>query len=380
MRIICDRKKLEVATHNCMKAVSIRSPLPILSHLLFDVEDGRIKISATDLELGIESYVETQGSVEAKKDEKRSFTAPAKTFSDIIGQLPDGEVILEVSEGQMKITSHRSEFSLVTLPSAEFPIFPRPEGASSLTIDAGTFKEMVRLVLFSCASAEESRAVLTGVLISVNENKLTMVATDGRRLAQIERIIDQLFPGKESRVVPQHSLTEISKLLRDDDKEIEISFGEGQIFFSIPRVFLFSRVLEGEYPDYRTLIRKDYNTRAIIDRLMLLGAVRRVMITAQERINPGLIKLSFKGDGLEISSNTADLGRARETIQVAIEGEELNIAFNGKYMMEVLSNLEIEQINLDMKDPHSSGVISPVGDDSYVYILMPIRIKDEVYA
>jgi len=379
MRIVCDRKKLETATNNCMRAVSIRSPLPILSHLMFEVKEGKMCISSTDLEMGIESYIDVQAEPKAKGDEESSFTSPAKIFSDIIGQLPDGEVIIEVERGQIKITSHRSEFSLVTLPSEEFPIFPRPEGGASFKVDIGTFKDMLRLVLFACASSEESRAILSGVMLSISENKLTMVSTDGRRLARINRTIDQLFPGTEQRVIPQHSLNEISKLLKDDDKEMEISFGEGQIFFSLPDMFLFSRVLEGEYPDYTALIRKDYNTRIIADRLTLLTGIRRAIITAQERVTPGLVKLTFEGEDLEISSNTADLGRAKEMIKVVKEGDDVSIAFNGRYIIDVLSNLEAEQVTLDIKDSHSSGIISPVGDDSYVYILMPIRIKEEVY-
>lgn len=374
MKLICEKAKLEEAIAFCNKAVSPRSPLPILNHLLFKSDRKKLRISATDLELGIEYQLDMESK------EAGAFTAPAKIIAEIVASLPQGQVTLETLDGQLKISSHSSEFTISTLSPDEFPHLPHPEGLPVLKLPAATLKDMLKSVSFACASAEETRAILTGVLFSLNENILTMVATDSRRLAKIERNINQLFPEKTQSVVPAHSLNELHKLLKDGDKEVEIAFGEGQIFFSAENLFVMSRVLEGQFPDYQPLLRKDFNSKAVLSRQDLLSAVKRALITAQEKQNPGMVKLSFADNVMEATSNTPDLGQTRENVPVKLEGPGLSIAFNGRYLLDVLNNLVCEEVGLELRDPHTSATLVDPQDPNYLYLIMPIRIREEVYS
>jgi len=374
MKLICEKAKLEEAIAYCGKAVSPRSPLPILNHLLFKAEKKKLRISATDLELGIEYELAVEGK------DSGAFTAPAKIIAEIVSSLPQGQVVLETLDGQLKISSHNSEFSISTLSPDEFPHLPHPEGLPVLKIPAATLKDMLKSISFACAAAEETRAILTGVLFSLNENILTMVATDSRRLAKMERNINQLFPEKTQSVVPARSLNELNKLLKDGEKEVEIAFGEGQIFFSSDNLFVLSRVLEGQFPDYQPLLRKDFNSKAIVSRPEFLSAVKRAMITAQEKQNPGMVKLSFDENQMEATSNTPDLGQTRESVPVKLEGAGMAIAFNGRYLLDVLNNLDCEEIGVELRDPHTSATLVDPKDPNYLYLIMPIRIREEVYS
>lgn len=377
MKIHCDRKTLEEGVLTVAKAISQRSPLPILSHFLFQtLSDNQVRMAATDLEISIETVIPAQVK------ESGSLAVPARVMADILVQLTDKDIALESAgdeaAGKMELRSPGSQFTIHTLPSDDFPHMPQVSEQPTLVLPQAVLKTMIRNVIFASAQTDESRAILTGTLMDFQAEKIIMVSTDGRRLAKME---ERLLPplGREEKVVvPARALLELSRLLHDDEKnQVEIILSSRQIAFRLDRMVLVSRTLEGEYPNYQQVIPQTFNRKAVIKRSQLVAALKRALILAQERESPRLVNFSLQPEKMVLTAHTQDLGQAREEIPIVLEGEGMEIAFNGKYFLDVMANLVSEETHLNLIGSEKPALVTDPQLENYKYIIMPVKIKGE---
>lgn len=377
MHIVCDRKELENGILTAAKAVNAKTPLAILSHLLVRAENDSVRFSATDLEMVIEC------TSRARVIQDGACTVPARLFCDIVTRLQDGEVSLELKGPQLELTTRSSRFLVNTLSADEYPVLPEPDGPVALRLPADVFREMVRAVLFAAAPAEETRAILTGVLTEIDENKARLTTTDGRRLARVERTFAETSGGTYKSVIPARAMNELNRLLGDEGHVLEVTPMKGQVFFRFGNVVLVVRLLEeGRFPDCNAIIPKTFRRSFTTSRSLLVDAVTRALIMAQEKETPRLLKLNLEAESMSIRSNTPDLGQACEEVPIHLDGEPMLLAFNGRYLSDVVSSMVGNEIRMNLNDPLSMTMLEPIDEDKkgYLYMLMPIRVKDPIPA
>jgi DNA polymerase-3 subunit beta len=374
MQLTCEKKRLEEAVMACARAINPRSPLPILSHLLFEAKDGEVKITATDLDVGMSI------KLEAEVIQPGSITCPARLTQDIVSKFPAGVVEMKtMAEGRMLLTCGNSKFELSTLPAEEFPSLPDLDNeTSSAQLPQASLKSAIKQVAVAAASSQdESRAVMTGISLSLEEGTLTLVATDGRRLACVRKSVDVPLVGEEKLavVVPARALIELSRLI-ETKGDVSLRVGKSQAFFKFDNFSLHCRLLEGRFPDYTKVVPTQFNRMCRIGRDDFVQALKRMLVVAQEKRSPNLIRLRFSEDTLGLSANTPDLGSGEEKLPVVFEGDPLTIGFNGKYLVDGLGVLDTEEIQFDLQEETKSAVIRPLADTTYDYVVMPVKLRD----
>lgn len=373
MKLACEKKLFEEAVAAAARAINPRSPLPILSHLLIEASPGQVKLTATDLDVGMSIKVESDVS------QPGAVTCPAKLMGEIVSKLPPGRVELEtLAEGRMLLSCGTSKFELSTLPAEEFPSLPSMDETSSAQLPQDSLKGVIRQVAVAAASSQdESRAVMTGISIGLNAGTLTLVATDGRRLACARKSVQVPLIGEESLnvVVPARALIELSRLASSEG-DVSLSVGRSQAFFRFGNYALHCRLLEGRFPDYTKVVPTEFSKTCRIGREDFINGLRRMLVVAQEKRSPNLIRLRFSDDILHLSANTPDLGSGDERLPVVYQGEELTIGFNGKYLVDGLAVLDCEEVQLDLQEETKSAVLRPLGDTSYDYVVMPVKLRD----
>ena len=342
--------------------VTTRTTLPILSNALLKADNGKLIVAATDLDVGI------RASVEVTVEKPGGTTLPARRLFAIARELPHSEVTIEVDAKQNAlIRSGNSFFRILGLPEEEYPAFPKTDGAKVFKLTQGTFKDMLKRTSYAM-SQDESRYVLNGVLLSFKENKLTVVATDGRRLALVEQELE-FPPSNESEVIlPTKAVNELQRVLGGDEP-LTIYLAENQITFDLGKIVVLSKLIDGKYPNYRQVIPAEAKERVIVERELLLGAVHRVSLLSNDKSTS--VKFSFAKNNLEISANTPDVGEAKETLSVNYKGKDFSIAFNPYFLMDPLKNLEADEVFFDFIDELSPGVIKY--QKPFLYVIMPMR-------
>lgn len=344
--------------------VSLRSPLPILSNVLLTADKKSVSLTTTDLEVGVRC------TAEAIVHKPGSTTLPVRRLASIIRELPEGAIEIDVDDKDVaSVTCGSSFFKINGLSEDEFPPMPQPEGKFCYTIDQGEFREMLRKTAYA-ASSDETRFMLNGVLLSFKNGKLTMVATDGRRLALVEHEIEFPPEAQADHILPTKAVNELMHVLRDTG-ELKIHSGESQLLFEFDDVLVSSKLIDGTYPNYRQVIPSQCEERVTIERESLLTALRRVSLVTTDKSNAA--KLTFGKNKLSITMSTPDIGEARETIPVKYAGKELAVAFNPEYMMDPLKNLTNDEVILEMTDELSPGILKT--DIPFLYVLMPMRIS-----
>lgn len=371
MHLDCEKTVLENALGQVSRAISSRTPLPILGHILMEARGDELRLTATDLNVGV------QTSIPVRVHEEGATTCSARLLADIVGRLPAGPTTLQtVREGSLKLNCGRARFEVATLPAEEYPSLPVPEGASSLRLPRKVLKAMVGRVGIAAAEVDESRPVMTGILTLMDSSRITLVATDGRRLARMSCELDQVSGGEARVVIPARAMHEMVKIFGEGEDEVEVLFAESQAFFRVPGIQFHCRILEGTFPDFNRVIPKGFQRSARMGREALASAIRRMIIVAQEKDSPHLVRMEFDPDRLVLSANTPDLGSAREEIPALLEGEPLVIAFNGKFVLDCLMVLDSEEVQLDLQDQSHSAVLRPLEDPSFDYVCMPVRLRE----
>ena len=373
MQLTCEKKPFEDAVAAATRSINPRSPLPILSHLLLEAESGQLKITATDLDVGLSIVLEVD------IQESGSITCPARLMQEIVSKLPAGRVDLKtLAEGRMMLSCGSSKFELSTLPAEEFPSLPSLDEAQSAQLQQHALKSVIKQVAVAAASSQdESRAVMTGISIGLTQGNLTLVATDGRRLACAQKVVEVPLIGEEELkvVIPARALTELNRLIGMDGA-VSFQVGRSQAFFKFGNYSLHCRLLEGRFPDHTKVVPKSFVRTCRIGREQFINSLKRMLVVAQEKRSPNLIRLSFTEDTLQLSANTPDLGSGDERVPVVFEGDPLTIGFNGKYLVDGLSVLDSEEIQFDLQGDAQSAVIRPLGDVSYDYVVMPVKLRD----
>jgi DNA polymerase-3 subunit beta len=364
MKFSVSKEKLLEGLQTVQNVVSSRTTLPILSNVLLHAADGQVRLTTTDLDVGV------CGAIDAQVEKPGATTLPARRLATIVRELPASEIQIEVdSKNVAAIRCGQSFFKINGLPEEEFPPLPKFENAKEFKIAQKELRDALKKTSYAI-STDETRYVLNGIFFSFKENKLTMVATDGRRLALVD--IELEFPRSQEveMIVPTKCVTELQRLLGDEG-ELRMTVGENQIAFEMDGTLLVSKLIEGNYPNYRQVIPAEAKERVTLEREQFRDAVHRVSLLASEKSNS--VKLVFTKNNIEIAANTPDIGEAHESLPVSYKGKEFSIAFNPEFLMAPLRNLSNEEIYLDLIDEMSPGVIKI--QSPFLYVLMPMRIS-----
>jgi DNA polymerase-3 subunit beta len=351
------------------RAVSTRSTLPVLANVLLKTEDAGLKLTATNLEIGITYWVP------GKIDTDGATTVPAKLLTDLVGSLPASErVDLELQPGDtLHIRAGRFETHVKGIDAEEFPAIPTAGERPTTRIPQKVLRQALTEVAFAAAS-DEARPILTGVLARFEGDHLTLAAADNYRIAvKTIPILDAVED--TSLVIPARSLTELARVLADTDDPVDLVIAQArnQVVFHLDGIDLVSRLIDGQFPNYQQVLPKSHTTRAIVDREELLKAVRVAALIASASAN--IVKLQVGNDpdaGILVTAN-ADVGDNEGRVEAAVEGDGTTIAFNARYLSEVLQNVGAEQFAIELNGPLSPGVFKPIGDDSYTHVVMPVR-------
>jgi len=374
MQAVCPRKDLYEAVQSVGRAVSGRSTLPILSHILVAPQGDTLKLTATDLEMWMECALPARLQAGlGDDDENAGFTAPARVFTEMLGALPDADVLIDRPDGGNKVHVRcaRSDYNILGLPAEEFPAPPDVAPTATFTIPGETLRDMIRHVLFA-VSTDETRAILTGVLVLFKGDVLKMVATDTHRLAVRTAKIEG-GEGDATAVIPARAMNEVLRLAADEDS-VTISLAQGQARFEVGTTTLVTRLIEGTFPNYERVIPTTHDRKLTLETGEFARAVKRVAIVARDNANR--IVIETEGAQLVLSSESGTVGSAREEIEVAREGDDIQIAFNAKYLQDVLAVVETEGVVLELTEPLRPGILRPIGDgaDDYLCVLMPMQV------
>jgi DNA polymerase-3 subunit beta len=364
MKLTIEKSALLDALQKVQSIVGQRSTLPILSNVLLKAEGDILSLTTTDMEVCVKT------SVEADISDSGGTTLPARRFFSICRELPAGQVEIEVDARDVAtIRSGPSFFKLVGLPEDEFPPLPELDENIVYTVDQAVFREMLQKVIYA-SSTDETRYILNGALLSFKDEKLTVVATDGRRLAMVEQEIEFSEDAQTDLVVPSKTIGELIKTLGDEGV-LRIRVSATQVAFDFDRILVISKLIEGTYPNFHQVIPAQCEERVAIDRETMLLAVRRVSLLTDDQT--ASVKLTFGNNKLELVTNNTEIGEARETIPVKYEGKELSIAFNPGFLMAPLRHLDSDEIFFELSDELSPGVIKT--NVPFLYVLMPIRVS-----
>lgn len=368
MKFTCSQQTLSKALNTVSKAVSNRTTLPILKGILIEAKsDGTLMLTASDLEISI------QKKINASVHEEGSAVVVSKLFGDIIRKLPNEDILIEeTEENSVSIKTDSSEFKVISFPVDEFPkIAEKEEISDNIIFDKDIFIDMVNRTSFA-ASIDESKGVLVGILTEIKKDKVNMVALDGFRLALA---CENMKSAEEKRfIIAAKIMNEISKIVSENEGEddISISLGKKRAVFNIGTTEVILRLMEGDFIRYRDIIPNDSVINVIAGRDILLESIERASLLAKEGKN-NLIKMTIRDDIMTITSRSEE-GNVREEIAVDKKGNDIEIGFNSKFVMDVLKSIDDEEISMNFKTNTSPCVVRPVEGDSYEYLILPVRI------
>jgi len=363
-------KTLSIAT----RSISGKAQLPILANVLFKTEEGKLKISATNLEAGITLWLG------AKIEKEGEITVPAKIFTEVISSLSAGKIDLNLKENLLEVASAGYQASFNGISATEFPKLPKYAPESLFSLPSEKFLEAINQVAFAAAT-DEGRPVLTGVLFKLEEKRLSLVATDGYRLSLKTIEVETSAKEKISLILPARSLMELARIILDfkDEKEKTLKMGftkeQNQVVFVFPQLEFFSRVIEGEFPDYEKIIPQDFSTKVILDKESFSQVVKVVSIFARDSAN--IVRIKIGKEFLEMSANSPQVGENKSLLEAKVEGEEKEVAFNFRFLQNYLAAVSSPEISLEMSGPLNPGVFRATDDKTFLHIIMPVRLQTE---
>lgn len=367
MKFRCNQNELSNAIGIVSKAVSSKTTLPILSGIYFEAIGDQIKLIGNDLNLSIETFID------AKVENEGSIVMPSRLFSELIRKLPNAEVAFEVNENNVvNIHCMNSTYKIIGLPGNEYPELPLIEDVNSFMMDKELFANMIRQTSFAI-SQDESRPILTGALLEIEENRFNLVAIDGFRMAIKNAIVKTDL--KKKAVVPGRTLNEINKLISQLDQkgDLRISFDDKQVLFTVNQVKVYSRLLAGEFINYNQILPNEQKSIVTVSTDELLTCLDRSFLMARENKNIA-IRLEIKDDNIQITSNS-EMGSSVEDIKIKLEGQDLEIGFNPKYLIDALKIIDSETIEMSFINNVSPCIIKPTDNDNYIYLVLPCRIS-----
>ncbi len=370
MRLTISREKLQEGLNAVAASIPTKTTLPVLANLLVETTDRGIKLSGTDLDIAVSTEVAADVEIAG------AVTIPAKKLSEIARELPPAPVrIAAIGEQRIILECGRSKFKLLGLPRDEFPTFPSVKFDDSWRIKSGDLQNLISHTAFA-VSTEESRPILNGVLWELRPTRMSMVATNGHRLAKMDVPITSDSAPSNDLIVPPKALEQVRRLFPAEE-ELEIGRGENHIGFRSPFTAVYTRLIEGPYPNYEQVIPKDNDRVAIADKAALVSALKRMSVVASDQTHR--IRLSFNSGMLKFSVQTPDLGEAQDELPIRFTGDQLDIGFNASYLLEILRYIPTDEVRITLKAPERAATLEPEGwpdPASYLCLVMPLRLVD----
>lgn len=343
--------------------ITAKAALPILSHILIETQQEGLKLTATDLDIGISCVIPVE------IQEPGAITIPARRFSDIIKELPSDGVEVSTKKNNLVIIKTKlCQFKIMGLAREEFPKLPEFKDKEVIKLEQADLKQMLALTSFA-VSFDETRYILNGILFRIHKNNLTLVATDGKRLAIMEKKLSQDIDKDIHIIVPIKTIHELNRNLKEGG-ELSLVLGNNQVLFDLGNIMIISRLIEGEFPDYKQVIPPPSDNKMKVDRAEFLLAVKRAALLSTPDYQA--VKLEVFKNKLVVSKSTPDIGESREEVSVEYQGKEMVIGFNPNYLMDVLKNLTQGEVEFELTDTEKPGVIRING---YVYIVLPMRLS-----
>ena len=375
MKVTVLQESLARGLSTVSRAVSPRSTLPVLSNVLVASDEGRLRLSATNLELGITCWIG------ARIEEEGSTTVPARTFSDLVGTLPQEQVSLNLntSTQTLNVRCGASNTDIKCIDAQEFPPLPVPDMEGAILLNVADFKDMISQVVFA-ASVDEARPVLMGVLVTVEKDTITMASADGFRLSVRKGTLSQPAAQPFTAIIPARALGELARVSGDGNEMISMVMpkGRGQVVFRMKEVEVVSQLIDGTFPDYQQIIPRSYKSRTILSTPALLKACKQAEIFAREGSNVARFNIKSSGElepgSVEISAQSEETGSNETVVAATIDGVGLLIAFNVKYLREVLEVVKSPNVALETSTANAPGVVRPVGDDNFLHVIMPMHL------
>ncbi len=375
MKLSCLQENLNRGLSIVGRAVATRTTLPITNNVLLSIDQSRLKLVATNLEMAISHWIG------AKVEEEGEITVPARLLTEFIGSLPNDRVDISLSSGKtLELKCARYEARISGVDAKDFPPIPKVDEGITTKVEVEALRQAINQVVFAAAS-EESRPVLTGVDAQFDGDLVTLAAADGFRLAVYKLPLAQSVSEKAEVIIPARTLNELSRLIGDDEETVDITVNpdKSQILFNMKNTELVSQLVQGTFPQYSQLIPESYSARATVDVAEFLRATRTASIFARD--GSGIVRLVITPGGeltpgkMTVSARSEEIGDDVGEIDATVEGEEAKIAFNGKYLTDVLGVLRESQVALETTNPSSPGVIRPVGVDNYLHVVMPMFVQ-----
>lgn len=367
MKFICEKSKLQEAISIAQKAITGKSTMPILEGIYIKAQKGSLTLIGSDVDVSIET------KVQADVIEEGSIVVDAKLFGEIIRKLPNDKVIIEKlgseESNTIQITCKKSIFNLLYMNASDFPDLPNITETKIFSIPQNLLKNMIKGTSFAI-SQDETRPILQGILFEVKDSYLNLVALDGYRLAIKKELIES--ENTISSVIPGKTLNEVAKILEDSEDVVDITFTTNHILFNLGVTKVISRLLEGEFIKYNSLLPQEYKGVITVNRQELQNGIERASLMAKEG-NTNLIKFDIKGDTLIITSNS-QLGKVREEVSITLQGEEIEIAFNSKYLLDVLKSMDEDDVILELTSSVSPCVIKNKDLKNSKYLVLPVRL------
>ncbi|MFA5070268.1 MAG: DNA polymerase III subunit beta [Patescibacteria group bacterium] len=352
---------LEITSH----IASRNQTLPILNNVLITTDNGVIKLTTTNLEIGINCQI--RGKVE----EEGKITVQAKLLADYVNSLSHDRVDFITEKESLKITSGKAQTVIKGSSSEEFPLIPKVEKKRSYQVNVKDFKNAVMQVIFASA-ADESRPEISGIFIKPESNSLTLAATDSYRLAERKIKLEKASKEGEGVIVPARTLQELIRILNDEVEILNFYLNENQILFEFEGIEMVSRLIEGQYPDYQQIIPKEHRTRVVLNTREFIKIIKTTSLFCKPGIND--INLEFLAEGKAVvSASNTQIGENISEVEAKVEGDKNSIVFNYRYLLDGLSSLNTEEFILELTDEANPGLIKPVGQTDHLYIIMPIR-------
>ena len=377
MKVNVKQQQLAHCVSMVSRAVSPRSTLPVLSNILVKTDNGRLRLSATNLELGITCWIG------ARVEGEGAITVPARTFTDLVSNLPNDQVTLTLdnSTQTLNVRCGSSDSNIKGIDAEEFPPIPEPNLDDGVPLNITNFKEMVQQVAFA-ASTDEARPVLTGVLLKLDGDHITMAATDGFRISIREDDLPHAVPQPIEAIIPARALSELARIIGSGEEPLIMTFppDRGQVIFHVDSLELASQLIEGSFPDYRAIVPQNFKTHTLLSTSSLLKACKQAEIIAREGTNVARLNIIPDSDEstpgtMEISSHSEQTGSSEVMVDASVDGVPLLVAFNVRFLREVLEVVKSDNVWLETNAANTPGLIHPQGDEHFKHIIMPMHIS-----
>jgi DNA polymerase III subunit beta len=375
MKVTCLQENLSKGLGIVTRAVSPRNVLPVLGNVLLATEDGRLKLAATNLEIGITYWLG------AKVEEEGSITVPARTITDFVNTLPNEKIRMVLDSRRQSLNLHCEAFTsdIKGVDAQEFPLLPGANLGDGIALNVADLREMITQTTIAAAT-DDTRPVLTGVLVRLEGDRLTLAAADGFRLSMREAKLSASVRDAVSVIIPARALSELARLVGDQDETVwmVLPSGRGQAVFRLKEAELSSSLIDGTFPDFQPIIPRSYNTHAVLSTAQFLKACKAADIFARQASHSARLTIT-PGAGsepgkLQVNATAAETGQGETVIDASVEGAAIEIAFNVKYLVDVLTVVNTPNVSLETTGPASPGVIRPVGREDFTHVIMPMHL------